>query len=751
MADTRETNSFFELLKKFTNQIYFLRFPILTVVALAGLPYLGLFSDLQSLLASLFVSDAWGIFLVSSVAFTTAGAILVTWRLIAAHGEIRFNRSHQDAETTGGHSPTSPSFNIQLWQALLAGLSALPVTIAVVYQTWTQAPEVSRAWAVLAAVFGLIAALVLFFFAALAQLLVNSEGRSKQLARELFIVRWLPESLIDRITRADPVQAPRLGLRKLLQLLLGPGYFDESAPSSSGGRFLPGHGLALALFIISALIFIIAGQFSSREMPALFFVVLLLMLLCWGLSGLSFLLDRYRVPVLTIILLIGYFTSPNYYYAVDGGKTLTPLTPKEVIGAGAINSRRIIVVAAEGGGIQAAAWTARVLTGLQSQFPEFGQAVRVVSSVSGGSVGALFFVNGYNRQTGVPENDALEPILKMAEGNSLDAVARGLVYHDFIHTLIPWWEAGDDRGTALQSSWTVNCQKVCEEFLRDNPGKVCPVNCAMTDTLAGWADDVRAGKRPANIFNGTIVESGDRLLITNSDIEKPLDRGRVNVRRLLGGKDVQAATSARLSAAFPYVSPAARADAEDPFGAKLHVVDGGYYDNYGMTSLVEWLNAAFINDLLDSVLVIQIQNFDDGSRCNQPPVPPGTPSTGYISQLLATLLTLLHIRTAAQASHKELEYALLREKYGEKHEDQEAKSDQSGKIKNALFKFRCGPAPLTWKLTEDEKNRIAKCWDEQYVKNTCPDIGVVKQFLEEMIQPGNQAAATPASQTAAGK
>ena len=67
---------------------------------------------------------------------------------------------------------------------------------------------------------------------------------------------------------------------------------------------MPGDGLAAALFFISALLFVIAGyvagQLTNLEMPALFFVVLLLMLICWGLSGLSFLLDRYRLPVLIL-------------------------------------------------------------------------------------------------------------------------------------------------------------------------------------------------------------------------------------------------------------------------------------------------------------------------------------------------------------------------------------------------------------------------------------------------------------------
>jgi hypothetical protein len=52
-------------------------------------------------------------------------------------------------------------------------------------------------------------------------------------------------------------------------------------------------------------------------------------------------------------------------------------------------------------------------------------------------------------------------------------------------------------------------------------------------------------------------------------------------------KDISVLTATRLSAAFPYVAPAARADVDGP---GVHIVDGGYYDNYGTSSLVEWLD-----------------------------------------------------------------------------------------------------------------------------------------------------------------
>jgi hypothetical protein len=59
------------------------------------------------------------------------------------------------------------------------------------------------------------------------------------------------------------------------------------------------------------------------------------------------------------------------------------------------------VVAVNGGGIQAAAWAAQVLAGLEEACREegcgreFDEEVRLISSVSGGSVGTMYFVNEY--------------------------------------------------------------------------------------------------------------------------------------------------------------------------------------------------------------------------------------------------------------------------------------------------------------------------------------------------------------------
>jgi hypothetical protein len=120
--------------------------------------------------------------------------------------------------------------------------------------------------------------------------------------------------------------------------------------------------------------------------------------------------------------------------------------------------RPAIVVAANGGGIQAAAWTARVLTGLDRALrPEFGdtyaESIRLISSVSGGGVGAMHFAAKY--ANGRVDPRELDLIVKQADASSLDEVAWGAAFPDFWRAFVPlpFRAAQFDRGEALESAW----------------------------------------------------------------------------------------------------------------------------------------------------------------------------------------------------------------------------------------------------------------------------------------------------------
>jgi hypothetical protein len=357
-------------------------------------------------------------------------------------------------------------------------------------------------------------------------------------------------------------------------------------------------------------------------------------------------------------------------------------------------SASVIAVAANGGGIQSAAWAAKVLTEVEiacrKRFPSdptiFGESVRVISSVSGGSVGAAYFAEAYDPNgAGLPKSpDALSHIVDRAERSSLDEVAWGLVFPDLWRPIIPCfpWKYAD-RGQALEQALAYEGQ-----------GKVRP----LLEGLSTWRKSVLDGHRPASIFNATIADTGERLLLATTDMasvgeaRKTLaELGKNNAE--YADKDIAVVTAARLSASFPYVSPAARSNRPGP---QFHVVDGGYYDNYGISSLVEWLDEALRapDNPIHRVLVLQIR----GARAQQNVKLKNR--RGWLYQSYAPIATMLHVRTAGQLSHNDAELDLFKRAWLAKGVD----------VESVVFEFAGDDPPLSWHLTPDDKDEIEKGW-----------------------------------------
>ena len=115
-----------------------------------------------------------------------------------------------------------------------------------------------------------------------------------------------------------------------------------------------------------------------------------------------------------------------------------------------------MLIAVSGGGIQAAAWAARVLTGLKEE-AGFESHVRFISAVSGGSVGAMNFL-AFTPDCG-PRVDLGTPDVQLdantaSEASSLHAVGRGLVFKDLPRTVLPFFSTPYvDRGSQLEDAW----------------------------------------------------------------------------------------------------------------------------------------------------------------------------------------------------------------------------------------------------------------------------------------------------------
>ncbi len=457
----------------------------------------------------------------------------------------------------------------------------------------------------------------------------------------------------------------------------------------------PGHsywklGLAAvvaAVFLSFISIFILS---SPERFPIFATLLIIATALCWTLSGVSFFLDLYRVPVLTVFLLAMVLPrwlpamTPSWMHSDHGREehylsTITvpqmssPQTEQDTLprpsqlldaalAANPDEQGPLIIVTSTGGGLHASAWTAEVLVHLEEEFDNQYPAARgnfhkhllLASAVSGGSLGLLNYLAALQQKTPGQPLD-LQGIRTAAQCSSLEAVGWGLVYWDAPRALIPiipyFWKPssglddldrtplGKDRTWSLRKGFARNLNNdFCNEtWRRDNGPAIgsfhewlaasfknrlkADIQDEATNQAIGrqltlrnmepiWGDRTM----PAFTMNTTGDEDGQRFLLANYKIPdpqpdaadwpdtRPSYKARsflatYNLARLPDGKtalaDLPLATAAQMSGAFPYISSAARVPwALDGDVNAVHFVDGGYYDNDGTGSAMEFLRYA---------------------------------------------------------------------------------------------------------------------------------------------------------------
>ena len=196
-------------------------------------------------------------------------------------------------------------------------------------------------------------------------------------------------------------------------------------------------------------------------------------------------------------------------------------------------------------------------------------------------------------------------------------------------------------------------------------------------------------------------------------------------------------TAARLSATFPYVTPAARALEDEPVAFTEHCVDGGYFDNYGVRPLAHWLEDGFREREKDSdsapleILVLELIGLPDA-----PPNRQRRRLKGWTFQVFAPLQTLFGAALGSQGVRND-DY--MRQFRG--HWEKRCKNlsirylPVSFKLQDYEFKTRDYESiPLNWRLTRDDQRRIEESWEEQK-----DELGhTIAEFLdagEELMEP----------------
>jgi hypothetical protein len=444
---------------------------------------------------------------------------------------------------------------------------------------------------------------------------------------------------------------------------------------------------------------------STERFPIFATLMLVVTTLCWFLAGLAFFLDRYRVPLLTVLILLVVVprlsfvqwlfhigaSEEHYFSTVAASPTAAGAapTPSEILlarlnnldapnapdgTANCVDAKTqcgdlpLIVVTATGGGLHASVWTATMLARLESEFANdadghgrepFHKHLLLLSTVSGGSVGLSTYLHGLHN---LPENQPGIPspgdMLGDAQCSSLEAVGWGLIYYDLPKALVPGapyflpLSSGNDdlngyatplfkdRTWALREGFERNHDNVyCKELWKfDSNIKATPSpktgkleikdpqshflfapdrlfrNLLSTNRQAADANKdaqnqlslrsflpTQQNGFPAFTMNTTTVEQGARFLLANYRLPHyPLDAiSAYPAQSFLDDfgadkshpPDLPLSTGAQLSATFPIVSSAARAP-KSLDTQSVHFVDGGYFDNDGTGSAMEFVRYA---------------------------------------------------------------------------------------------------------------------------------------------------------------
>lgn len=395
---------------------------------------------------------------------------------------------------------------------------------------------------------------------------------------------------------------------------------------------------------------------DPQRFPIFSFVLILLTWTLWAGAALAFFLDRYRVPVLPLLalaFLIGNLFHPpsnDRYFTID--QDCHPVgqlpTPHDIFQAkhDQFPNDPLIIIAATGGGIHAAGWTAQILATLEeASAAKFGASfnwhdhILLLSTVSGGSLGAYTYLrelsapNPFNNQD---RRIAADRMTSASTCSGLDAIGWGLIYTDFVQSItgLPISQSGDesdDRGLFRDRTWALGAAfgrnlddyKGCvnansrKEVSRTAAELAKPQSLTLRSLLPAWNNDHKlVAKYPAFTMNTTAVESGERFLLANyaNPVSSPDGPNTLfvpaasflqvygNLARGNGTHatypDLPLSSAALLSATFPYVSSVSRipasyapksSDNKTHFSPGFHFADGGYFDNDGVNSAIEFL------------------------------------------------------------------------------------------------------------------------------------------------------------------
>jgi hypothetical protein len=230
----------------------------------------------------------------------------------------------------------------------------------------------------------------------------------------------------------------------------------------------------------------------------------------------------------------------------------------------------IYLLAGQGGGLRSAYWVSSILSYVQDTIPNFKDDVFCYSGVSGGSLGMAVSSQLFNKSS--PGTATHEQSKKVLSKDFLSPVTSWLMYTDILQKFIPIPIYSFDRARALEYSWEASWK---EEVGQDN---------SFSEGFLKMNKNEKA-HLPMVLFNATHAENGSRILISNVKTKEDVFHDSQDLFDIVG-QDIPLSTAVSISSRFPFLTPPARVFNADNslFG---NVVDGGYFENSGGTTLIE--------------------------------------------------------------------------------------------------------------------------------------------------------------------
>lgn len=232
----------------------------------------------------------------------------------------------------------------------------------------------------------------------------------------------------------------------------------------------------------------------------------------------------------------------------------------------------VLLVAAEGGGIRSAYWTAQILARLHDADPQIDRRIAALSGVSGGAVGiAVYRACLAHTSPGQKVRDCVETGFRRLDG--LTPLIGGLLFEDVLARVLP-------TTTSLGPLDLACHQPGCGHLSR-----ALPFEREWMRQFGRLGEPLGSPFGPPLMLNSTWVESGNRAVFSSLS-PQVLPASHDLVAEL--GARPPLITAAHASARFPFVNPLAALPPElGASGAGGHLADGGYHDNSGTASLAD--------------------------------------------------------------------------------------------------------------------------------------------------------------------